>query len=130
MYDRFEADGAPQYMIVVSGEKLKAFEARFDALAEKLAKLEALMNANAGAGTHKEVMTAQEVAEYTGYKPSYIQMLATKHEIPVYKPGGTGSKLFFKRGEVDQWLLRNRQATDEEVRRQAATRAMLARRGR
>jgi hypothetical protein len=38
--------------------------------------------------------------------------------IPHYKPNG--KKIYFNRVEVDEWLLRNRTTTTDEIEKQAA----------
>ena len=55
----------------------------------------------------KEIMTISECATYTGLSTSYLYKLTSKKEIPFFKP--MGKRVYFKRSELDQWLLRNRQ---------------------
>lgn len=65
----------------------------------------------------KEVMSIEDVALYTGMKKSYIYKLTSVGHIPYYKPGG--KYLFFKRAEIDQWLLSNRYGSADELNAEA-----------
>ena len=53
----------------------------------------------------KEVLTAKELAEYTGFKISYIYKLVHLKHIPFSKPHG--KNLFFDRMKINRWLLNN-----------------------
>lgn len=55
----------------------------------------------------KEVMTVNECAQYTGLSVSYLYKLTHRKLIPFFKP--MGKRLYFKRTEIDQWLLGNKQ---------------------
>ncbi|EGR4217282.1 DNA-binding protein [Aeromonas hydrophila] len=55
----------------------------------------------------KEVMTINECAQYTGLSVSYLYKLTHRKLIPFFKP--MGKRLYFKRAEIDQWLMRNKQ---------------------
>ena len=74
----------------------------------------------------KTVLNFVEVAEYIGFSQSYLYKLTSKSEIPFYCPNG--KQLFFKREEIDSWLLRNRSKTNEEIEKAAITKAALKRR--
>lgn len=76
---------------------------------EKLIISQAILN--------KSIFNIDEVAEYTGLKKLYIYRLTSKNEIPHYKPNG--KNITFKKEEIDAWLLRNRQATNEEIETEA-----------
>ena len=67
--------------------------------------------------SQKTVLTLDEVAIYTGLSKLYLYKLTSRNDIPFYKPGG--KKLVFKRSEIDLWLLRNRQSTNEELETEA-----------
>ena len=84
-------------------------------LTKKIESLEALICAN----SKKELMTLEDVVAYTGYRRSSLLTLVCHREIPVYKP--RGGKLVFKRSEIDEWMFRNRQRTNEELRAEAHT---------
>lgn len=63
--------------------------------------------------TLKSVLRAEEVAELIGISKGYLYKLTSARQIPYYKPRGGG--IYFKREEVEQWMLRNRRATREEL---------------
>ena len=64
----------------------------------------------------KEVLTSDETARYMGISKSYLYKLTMRQEIPHYKP--TGKICYFNRLEIEQWLQRNRAATDTELQQQ------------
>lgn len=80
-----------------------------------LAKLKALEN------NHKTVLDLEECAAYSGYSTSYLYKLTSTSQVPHYKPGG--KKIFFKRTEIDEWLLRNPVRTQEDLEIEAEQRA-------
>jgi len=65
----------------------------------------------------KPILNLEEFCEYTGYSKNYAYKMTSRNEIAFYKP--KGGNIFFKRAEVDEWLLRNRQKTNEEIADQA-----------
>jgi len=67
---------------------------------------------------HEEVfMTIGETAEYHGVVKSTLYQLTSKRKIPHYKP--TGNRLYFKRSNLEQWVLDHRVKTDEEIEAEA-----------
>lgn len=89
-------------------------EEEYKELKEQLNRLEQLVIA----GT-KEVLSLDECAAFTGYSKNHLYRLTSQRAIPFYKPmGGT---IYFKKSEIEDWLLRNRQATDAEINSKAAT---------
>ena len=72
----------------------------------------------------KNILTLEEVAEYTHLSKSYVYKLTSKGDIPYYKPNG--KQLYFKRTEIDEWLLTNRNKTNQEIEREIATKSVLA----
>lgn len=66
----------------------------------------------------KDVLTLEDVAQYTGLSRSQIYKLTSSGEIPHYKPNG--KYIYFDRLEVDNWLRRNRIASSDEVASKAA----------
>jgi excisionase family DNA binding protein len=74
----------------------------------------------------KEVLSLKEVCEYLQVSPSYLYHLTYKNAIPHYVP--TGKKIYFKRSELDSWLLQNRQDAKSEIESRASD--YLIRRGR
>lgn len=61
----------------------------------------------------KPVLTMDEAATYTGLSKSKLYKLTSTREIPHYKP--TGGAVFFRRDELDAWLLRQRVESREEI---------------
>ena len=55
----------------------------------------------------KPVLTFAEAAKFTGLSQSYLYKLTSAGKIPHYKP--SGKLLFFKKEELQNWLLSNRQ---------------------
>ena len=61
----------------------------------------------------KEMLTIDDAVLYTGLGKSYLYVLTCKKKIPFYKPNG--NKVYFKKSELNDWLQRNRVASEEEV---------------
>ncbi len=78
---------------------------------EKVETIEKLLN------TQKKVLNFSEAAQLTGFSKSYLYKMTSKGLIPHYKP--TGKQIYFSRPELESWLLNNRQATDEELEKEA-----------
>lgn len=66
----------------------------------------------------KNVLSFNEASHYLELSQSHLYKLTSTGNIPHYKPNG--KKIYFKREELDQWLLRNRNTTQEEIDKQAA----------
>ncbi|NML70604.1 helix-turn-helix domain-containing protein [Chryseobacterium sp. RP-3-3] len=66
---------------------------------------------------NKIVLNIDEVAQFTGLSKLYLYKLTSKNEIPHSKPNG--KNVFFNKSEIEKWLLRNRQATNEELESEA-----------
>ena len=65
----------------------------------------------------KELMTLDDVVDYTDSSRSQIYKLSANKKIPHYCPNG--KKLYFKRSEVDQWIFSNKQTSKDEITQQA-----------
>lgn len=74
----------------------------------------------------KQVLNFAEAAKYLELSHSHLYKLTSAGNIPFYKPNG--KKLYFNRVELDEWLLRNRNNTQDEIEQQAAD--YLIRKGR
>ena len=68
---------------------------------------------------NKEVLTLNEVSNYTGLSKSHIYRLCSTGGIPFYKPFGKVN--YFDRIEIISWLKQNRIATNKELESQAST---------
>lgn len=66
----------------------------------------------------KNVLTLDEAALLLGKKKETVRRLMQKHIIPYYKP--THNDLYFKRSELEAYMLQNRIKTDLEVEREAS----------
>lgn len=63
--------------------------------------------------SEKEILNLSEAAAYAGVSKSYLYKKTSARQIPFYRPA---SKLiFFKRTELDAWLLQNRHGTLQEM---------------
>ncbi len=89
---------------------------------EKLTNIERKLDIQAQEA--KNILTLEEVAEYTHLSKSYVYKLTSKGYISYYKPNG--KQLYFKRTEIDEWLLTNRNKTNQEIEREIATKSVLA----
>ena len=74
----------------------------------------------------KDVLNFNEAAQYLEVSHSHLYKLTSSGRIPSYKPNG--KKLYFNRAELDQWLLSNKQVSNDEIDQQAAD--YLIRKGR
>lgn len=76
-------------------------------LSSLLIEVAELRNQVAGsAHLHKSILSQKEAAEYCDLSIDYLYQLTSKGQIPHYKP--RGKKIYFKRVELDDWLLRNK----------------------
>lgn len=66
----------------------------------------------------KQVLNFAEAAKYLELSHSHLYKLTSAGSIPFYKPNG--KKIYFNRLELDEWLLRNRNNTIDEIEQQAA----------
>ena len=66
----------------------------------------------------KNVLNFNEACKYLELSQSHLYKLTSMGNIPHYKPNG--KKLYFNRAELDDWLLRNRNTTQDEIEQQAA----------
>ena len=88
-----------------------------DELFKRLDKIEKLITSQGI--LMKDVLNFDEGCEYLALSPSHVYKLTSTGGIPHYKPNG--KKIYFKRLELDQWLLRNRTTTVEEIASKAAS---------
>lgn len=75
------------------------------AIAEKVAARTAICT--------KEILTLDEAAIYMGISKSYLYKLTNKKEIPYSRP--SGKMCYFKRTELEAWLLSNPIASLQEI---------------
>lgn len=65
----------------------------------------------------KPILNVEELADYTGFKKSYVYKLVHENLIPFSKPNG--KVLFFDRQKIDDWLLNNKYKSSEEIEKEA-----------
>lgn len=66
----------------------------------------------------KTVLGLSEAALFTGYSESHLYNLTSRKGIPHYKKN---RKLFFKKSELEEWMLERQVKTDREITSKAAT---------
>jgi excisionase family DNA binding protein len=66
----------------------------------------------------KQVLNFKETCAYLELSQSHLYKLTSTSAVPHYKPNG--KKIYFQREELDNWLLRNRTDSQDEVEQQAA----------
>ena len=66
----------------------------------------------------KEVLNFNDASKYLDISASHLYKLTSQKLIPHFCP--QGKKLYFNRQELDEWLMRNRQTSTDEIAKQAA----------
>lgn len=66
----------------------------------------------------KTILDLSEAAVFTGYSESHIYNLTSRKAIPHYKKN---RKLFFKKSELEEWILETRCASRKEISSKAST---------
>jgi len=87
-----------------------------DILIQKLERIETLIEQQGL--LKKDVLNFNEACQYLGLSQSHMYKLTSSKSIPHFCP--QGKRLYFKRTELDDWLLRNRTDTQDELDQQAA----------
>jgi excisionase family DNA binding protein len=75
----------------------------------------------------KTVLTFNEACSYLDVSQSHLYKLTSTRQIPHFCP--QGKKLYFNRTELDAWLQRNRQSTNEEIEQEVTEKLLKSRRG-
>lgn len=65
----------------------------------------------------KDILTTEEACKFLGYSKSYLYKLTHLRKIPHYKPNG--KKIYFKKEDCENHLLRNKIKTDLEIQQEA-----------
>ncbi|MCG8321312.1 MAG: helix-turn-helix domain-containing protein [Cytophagales bacterium] len=81
----------------------------------KLAQLEHIVKASNLC--QKEVLTFSEFCKYCGISESHGYKLTSQNRVPHYKP--SGKMVYFKRSEIDDWLLKNPVKTIDQIELEA-----------
>jgi len=74
----------------------------------------------------KQVLSFDEACKYCTISKSKMYKHTSANTIPFYKP--EGKLIFFKKEELDIWLLRNRQSSIDELQREATKYSLTKRR--
>lgn len=61
----------------------------------------------------KEILSLQEACTYLCISQSHMYKLTSSRKIPHYSP--TGKLIYFKRIELDEWVLKKRRSSQEEI---------------
>lgn len=72
----------------------------------------------------KPVLNLEEAVVFTGLSKGHLYRLTSEKQIPYYKKC---RKLYFKKSELEDWLLERRVPTQAEVEAQAVTRNSINR---
>ena len=80
-------------------------------LAERLERIERLLVIST-----KEAFNVEEAAMFLGLSESRVRHLVWEKEIPHYK---RGTKVYLKKKELEEWMLRDRIPTTEEIEQEA-----------
>lgn len=66
----------------------------------------------------KTVLDFDETILFTGLSKGHLYRLTSKRQIPFFKKN---RKLYFKKSEIEEWMLDQRIPTEDEVQSQATT---------
>lgn len=72
----------------------------------------------------KEALSMDEAVAYTNLSKSYIYHLVSDKKIPFYKSQG-GGKTYFRKSELDAWLLSARYDTESETEAKVSERSLV-----
>ena len=67
----------------------------------------------------KDVLQIEDVVILTGLSKSHIYRLTSSKKIPHSKP--TGGFIYFKKSDVEEWMLKNRILTVDEIDAKSST---------
>ena len=78
---------------------------------KKLTTIENLLK-----GQTEKPLTFNEAADYLGLSKSFLYKLTSSNRVPCYKPG---KKLYFRKSELNAWILRNPVKTTGAIEQEA-----------
>ena len=84
---------------------------------ERLARIERLILIQS-----KEALTVSEVALMLGLSESRVRHLTSEKVLPYYKQG---KNTYFKKSEIEDWMLQDRVPTNQEIKSQATTHVVI-----
>lgn len=85
----------------------------YEVLREQLNRIESNLQHN----FNKDVLTLEEACIYCGISKSYMYKLTSAQLIPHFKP--RDRLIYFKKRDLESWLLQNRVSTKKEIESQA-----------
>ena len=88
-------------------------EATIDALNARLDRIEKLTLIGA-----KTVLNLDETVLFTGFSKGHLYRLTSSRQIPHFKKA---RKLYFKKSELENWMLEDKVMTAKDIESQAAT---------
>lgn len=94
-------------------EQLESLYSRLDGLEKRLEEIFL---------TRKEALTFEQAWKYLKISASQLYKLVCKRIIPSFKPGG--KLLYFKRSDLESWMLSNRKKTGKEIKAEALTKLL------
>lgn len=74
----------------------------------------------------KTVLDLEEAALFTGFSTGHLYRLTSGKQIPHFKKS---RKLYFKKSELEGWMLENKILTKDEIRSKASTYVATNRKG-
>jgi len=77
----------------------------------KLTSIEKLLNEQNM--LQKDVLDIEEASKYLKVTQDKMYRFTSTNTLPIYKPNGR--KIFFKRSELDEWLVRNKIHSKDEL---------------
>jgi excisionase family DNA binding protein len=84
---------------------------------EEPAPIQRMENPAPGVNLLKDILTIQDAITLTGFSRGYIYNLIFNKKIPYYKPNG--GKIYFKKSELEEFLLHHKRLADYEVSNKA-----------
>ena len=72
---------------------------------------------NTSENINRDIFNFNDACQFLDYSKSYLYKLTHSRKIIHYKPNG--KKLYFKRSDLEAWLLRNRVKTADEIEQEA-----------
>lgn len=88
-------------------------EATLQDLSNKLDRIEALTLIGA-----KNILDLDEAVLFTGFSKGHIYRLTSDRKIPHFKKS---RKLYFKKSELEDWMLEQKILTEDEIQSKAST---------
>ena len=93
--------------------KIDIMEATLQDLSNKLDRIEALTLIGA-----KNILDLDEAVLFTGFSKGHIYRLTSDRKIPHFKKS---RKLYFKKSELEDWMLEQKILTEDEIQSKAST---------